>query len=180
MREEILHHTLRFYSTNQELAVRFYILGAKFAKIPFVGRYFAALLNRYALTQHAAFILTYDEVRKVIGAATSIAVGDCKCRKVFHNCDGPIRADIVFGIGFDVFTEVRKEEYTKISGDEALNIIDDCKRHGLVQSLLKCRKDFYAICNCCPCCCVPLRLRKDYGIKGAWVKDADVVDKVLR
>lgn len=141
-----MHHALRFYSANQEFVVRFYMFGAKFTKFPLVGRYFTALLNRYALTQHAAFILTYDEVRKVIASATSIAVGDCKCRKVFHNCSSPIRVDIVFGVGFDVFSEVRKN----------------------------------AICNCCPCCCVPLRLRKDYGIKGALVRDASLLDNALR
>lgn len=174
-----MHHVLRFYSAHQELVLRFYMFGAKFTKLPLVGKYFASLIDRYAVTQHAAFILTYDEVRKVIGAATSIAVGDCKCRKVFKNCDSPIRTDMVFGVGFDVFTEVRKEEYTEINRQKALEIIDDCKRRGLFQSLVKCRHDFYAICNCCPCCCVPLRLRKDYGIKGAWVKNAGVVGNVL-
>lgn len=174
-----MHHALRFYSAHQELAVRFYMFGAKFTKIPFIGKYLIALIDSYAITQHAGFILTHEEARKIIGAATSIAVGDCKCRKVFRNCDNPVRVDIVFGVGFDVFTEVRKEEYTEISRDEALGIIDECKRHGLVQCLLKCQDDFYAICNCCPCCCVPLRLRKDYGIKGAWVKDSGAVDKLL-
>jgi len=34
---------------------------------------------------------------------------------------------------------------------------------------------FYAICNCCSCCCVPLRLKKEYGIGNALVRSDDIV-----
>ncbi|AEA46491.1 hypothetical protein [Archaeoglobus veneficus] len=174
-----MHHVLRFYSANQELVIRFYMLGAKFTRLPVVGRLVRALMNWYAVTQHAAWILTPEEAKKVIDSATSIAVGDCKCRKVFRNCDNPIRTDIVIGVGYAVFTEVRREEYEEISKEEAKKIIDECSRRGLVQSLVKCRGEVYAICNCCTCCCVPLRLRRDYGIKKVWRRDREVLNELL-
>ena len=171
-----MHHALRFYSAHSEIVIRMYMFGAKFTRLPVVGRLVKVLMNWYAVTQHAAWFLTPEEAKKVIDAATSIALGDCTCRKVFKNCSNPIRTDIVIGIGYNVFTEVRTDEYEEITKEEAKKIIDDCSKRRLVQSLMKCRDDVYAICNCCPCCCVPLRLRRDYGIKNVWSKDKSVLD----
>jgi len=35
--------------------------------------------------------------------------------------------------------------------------------------------EFYAICNCCRCCCVPLRLRRDYKLRNTWVRGKGVL-----
>ncbi len=175
-----MHHFLKFYGTNQELVIKFYIWGAKFSRLPFIGSIFKKSMDWYAETQHKALILTKEETKNLIGAATSIAVGECKCRKVFGNCDAPIRADIVFGVGYDVFGQVSEGEYSEISKEEAMDIIDECSRMGLIQCVLKCRDEVYAICNCCPCCCVPLRLSREYGIKGVWVRDKNLVDCLLK
>ncbi len=102
-----MHHALRFYSSKQEFVVRFYMFGAKLTKIPVVGRFVKAFINWFATTQHYAYILTPDEAKMILDAVDKIAVGDCKCRKVFRNCDNPIRTDIVIGVGYDIFTERR-------------------------------------------------------------------------
>jgi hypothetical protein len=175
-----MHHVLRFYSANSELVIRFYIFAAKFTGLPVVGMLVKALMNWYAVTQHAAWILMPEEAKKVIDVATTIALGDCKCRKIFKNCSSPLMTDMVIGVGYDVFTDIRKEEYMDISKDDAKKIIDECSKRRLVQSLVKCRGEVYAICNCCPCCCVPLRLRRDYGIKNVWSRDRSVVDNFSR
>lgn len=173
------HHTLKFYSINQELILRIYMLGAKLAKIPVAGRVVKAIMEWYARNQHSAWILTREEAKELIDRATSIAVGDCKCRKVFKNCDNPLKTDIVLGIGYDVFMEVRKGEYREISKLEAKKIIDECSERGLVHTIVKCQDNFYAICNCCSCCCVPLRLRREYGVKNVWKRDKDILNKFL-
>jgi hypothetical protein len=174
-----MHHALRFYGAHSENVLRLYMLGAKFTRLPVIGRLVKALINWYARTQHAASILTAEEAKRIIDVSTSIALGDCTCRKVFKNCDNTIKTDIVIGVGYDVFRDVRTEEYEKISKEEAKKIIDECRSAGLVQSLLKCKGEVYAICNCCPCCCVPLRLKRDYGIKAVWSRDRRVVDTIL-
>lgn len=174
-----MHHALRLYSINPGLVIRFYMFGAKFTNLPIIGALIRTLINRYALTQHAAYILTPQEAKRVIGAASSIAVGVCRCRKVFKNCEHPIKTDIVFGVGFDVFTDTRKDEFTKISKEEAWNIIDECSRLGLIQTLLRCRDEAYSICNCCTCCCVPLRLRRDFGVRDALSRDKNIVKSLL-
>lgn len=174
-----MHHALRFYGAHSEHIIRFYIIGAKFTRLPVIGRCFTALINWYARTQHVASILTAEEAKRVIDVSTSIALGDCTCRKVFKNCDNAIKTDIVIGVGYDVFRDVTKGEYAEISKEEAKKIIDECRSAGLVQSLLRCKGEVYAICNCCPCCCVPLRLKRDYGIKAVWSRDRRVVDMIL-
>ena len=170
-----MHHVLRFYCAHQELVLRLYMFAAKFSKLPLIGKYVKILMNWYALTRHMAWILTFEEAKRIINKSTSIAVGDCKCRKVFNNCDGPIKTDLVIGIGYDVFTDIRKDEFVKISKEEARNIIDECSKKGLIQTLIKCRGEVYAICNCCMCCCVPLRLNKVYGIKSSWIRDKNAM-----
>ena len=174
-----MHHILRFYSIHQELVLKIYMFTAKFVKLPVVGSRLMTLMNWYATSQHQSWILTSNEAKKVVDGATSIAVGECRCRKVFNNCDGPIMADIVIGIGYNVFTEVRKDEYTKITKEEAGNIIDECRRMGLLHTLVQCKGKVYSLCNCCPCCCVPLRLNKIYGIKKSCQRDKSIMDDLL-
>ena len=174
-----MHHVLRFYTAHQELLLKLYIFAAKLSKLPVIGKFVKILMNWYAFTQHGAFIITPEEAKMVINAATNLAIGDCKCRKIFNNCDDPIRTDIVLGIGHDVFTGTRKDEYVNIDKAEAEKIIDECSERGLVHSLIKCKGEVYAICNCCPCCCVPLRLNKYYGIKHCWSRDKNAVNSFL-
>ncbi|NJD54533.1 MAG: ferredoxin-like protein [Candidatus Methanoperedens sp.] len=174
-----MHHALRFYSAHQELVLRFYMLAAKFTMLPVIGNSVKSLMQWYALSQHRALILTSEEAKKVINAATNVAIGDCKCRKVFKNCHGPIRTEIVIGIGYDIFTDVRKDEFIEISKEEAQKIIDECKRSGLIQSLVQCRKEAYVICNCCTCCCVPLRFSKVYGIGESLSRDKSAVSDFI-
>jgi hypothetical protein len=110
------------------------------------------------VTQHAAWSLTPGETKKVI-ATNKHCCGRLQIQEG-KNCDRQIRTDIVFGVGFDVFTDARKDEYENISKEEAGRIIDECSGIGLAQMLLRCRNDVYALCNCC---CVPSGLRGNTG-----------------
>ena len=61
-----MHHTLRFYGAHLEQIIRFYMFGAKFTRLPVIGRLVTALINWYARTQHSASILTAEEAKRVI------------------------------------------------------------------------------------------------------------------
>lgn len=170
-----MHHVLKFYSLNQEFILRFYMLGAKLTRIPLLGKLVRLFMEWYA-SQHNVWVLTRDEAKKVIDASTSIAVGRCRCREVFGNCDNPLETDIVIGVGSEAFRAARPDEYRVIGKEEAKEIIDACAEKGLIHTIVKCRGDFYAICNCCKCCCVPLRLRRDYGVRSVWGRDKKILD----
>jgi hypothetical protein len=45
----------------------------------------------------------------------------------------------------------------------------------MMHTIMHCRGLFYAICNCCSCCCVPFRLRRHYGVEYAIIRSRDIV-----
>jgi len=105
-----------------------------------------------------------------------VAVAPCTCRKVYHNCDNPIDTEILLGPTRHVLQHAMIAQNShEISKEEATGILRDSHRRGLILTILKCRGDFYAICSCCSCCCVPLRLSKQYGIGEVLVRHRDIV-----
>jgi hypothetical protein len=124
-----------------------------------------------------AYLLTLDEATEIIASSTELAVGPCDCRSVFHNCSNPIDAEIMVSFSGNMFMEERPEDYREITKEEAKGILEQCHQRGLMHTIVKCRHDFYAICNCCACCCVPLRLNREYGIGKALVRSKDIVEQ---
>ncbi|MBI2979396.1 MAG: ferredoxin-like protein [Chloroflexi bacterium] len=173
--EVLMHHSLRFYSQHRQFAIRFYIFWARWTRIPLIGRLVRRVANAYGRNMEGAYLLTATEVEEIVGIAPSLAVGPCDCRTAFSNCDNPINTEIMLGLSGNVFVAENPQEYREITSDEARDILRECHRRGLIHTIVKCRQDFYAICNCCACCCVPLRLSKQYGIGDALNRNDDIV-----
>ncbi len=172
-----MHHTLRFYSRNRESALRLYIFFAKWTRLPLFGRLIRLIGNTWGSNLEGSYLLTTVEANEVIDAAADLALGPCTCRQVFANCDHPRQSEIMLGMSGNVFIDERPSDYREITKGEAKEIIRDSHRRGLIHSIIKCRDNFYAICNCCTCCCVPLRLEQQYGIGGAMSRHPDVVER---
>jgi len=170
-----MHHSLRFYSRHRELFLRYYIFQAKWTRIPIGGRLIRYVANLYGNRLHRAYVLTTAEAEQISDSAAGLALGPCDCRRVFRNCDGPIEAEIMLGLSRNAFVQERPNDYREITRDEAREILRRCHEKGLIHTIVKCREDFYAICNCCPCCCVPLRLSKRYGIGNALARSDNIV-----
>jgi len=169
-----MHHSLRLYSRNREWVVKFYMFWGKRTKLPVIGRLIRWVANAYGSNMERAYMLTTSEAEEIVDIAEGLALGPCTCRTLFKNCDNPISAEIMLGLNGNVFIEDRPEDYREITRDEAREILRQCHERGLVHTIIKCREDYYAICNCCSCCCVPLRLSKQYGI-GALTRSEDIV-----
>jgi hypothetical protein len=86
-----------------------------------------------------------------------------------------VEAEIMLGKGDNPFVAGRPENYRKITIEEARSALEGFRKQGLVSTVIKCNEAFYAICNCCSCCCVPLRLKNDYGIGKAATRSPDIV-----
>jgi len=173
-----MHHSLRLYSRYQEWFLRYYIFMAKWTRIPLVGRVVRRVANLYGTKVHRAYLLTLDEANEIVDSSEGLALGPCTCRAVFHNCSNPINAEIVVGLNRNVFIEERPHNYRQITKQEAKDILAQCHQRGLIHTIVKCRRDFYAICNCCSCCCVPLRLTKKYGIGSALNRKDDTIPSI--
>lgn len=170
-----MHHTLRLYSRHRELALRFYMFWARWTRLPLAGALVRWVGNAWGRNLEGAYLLTTDEAEEVVEMAEGLALGPCACRSVFARCDHPRNAEIMLGLSRNVFVAERPDDYREIDTEEARAILRDCRQRGLVHTIIRCRDDFYAICNCCSCCCVPWRLSKQYGIGAALTRSGGII-----
>jgi NAD-dependent dihydropyrimidine dehydrogenase PreA subunit len=97
-------------------------------------------------------IMPYDDVRALLLSSKSFGVRDCICRKQ-HNltsdkeCRFPIHNCLNFSSG------ERLNDPNAISQTEALRILDETEKEGLVHTVSNSQKGVGYICNCCGCCC---------------------------
>jgi len=163
------------YSRHREFALKFYMFWARWTRIPLVGSLVRWVANAWGGKVEGGHLLTTDEAEEIVDVAEGLALGPCACRQVYKNCDNPINAEIMLGLNGNVFVEERPQDYREISREEAKDILRQSHQRGLIHTIIKCREDYYAICNCCSCCCVPLRLRNEYGIGKALSRSGDIV-----
>lgn len=172
-----MHHSLRFYSKHRQGALKFYMFGAKCTRIPLIGRLVRWVANTYGKNLEGAYLITTDEAEAIVDGAEGVAVGPCTCRDVYQNCDNPVNVELLLGPARHIFTEHMPHDSHEITKQEAKEILKDCHQRGLIHNIIKCKDNFYAICNCCSCCCVPLRLSKQYGIGGTLNRNGDIVQE---
>jgi hypothetical protein len=174
-----MHHTLKFYSSNRRMILRFYIFFAGLTRIPLVGRLVRRGANAYGRNLHRAYLLTPEEAVELVNVAEGVALAPCDCRRVFKNCDHPVNTEILLGPTRHIMLEAMPKDARELSREQAEEILRQNQHRGLILTIIKCRGDFYAICSCCSCCCVPLRLSKKYGIGEALVRHKDIVKEYL-
>jgi Pyruvate/2-oxoacid:ferredoxin oxidoreductase delta subunit len=112
-------------------------------------------------------IVAYDDVKRMIVDAQSFHVHECICRKerklTGHDCAQPLEVCLSFS------SEVRSPGDFSLGGRdipkaEALAILDDAERRGLVHSAFyNTQTGHFGLCNCCPCCCGLLRGIRELG-----------------
>jgi hypothetical protein len=165
------------YSRHRELVLKFYMFWARWTRIPLAGRLVRRVANAYGRNMEGGYLLTTAEAEEIIDISERVALGPCTCRELYRNCDNAIDTEIMLGLNDNVFVAERPQDYREISKQEAKEILRECHERGLIHTIIKCREDFFAICNCCSCCCVPLRLSKQYGIGNALNRDVDIVGR---
>lgn len=157
---------MRVYGKWIDDTLEFYLALGKMSKLPVLGgviRFFARQYGRY---YHGGRAATVEECVEIINSASRISVMDCACRVLNGKCDSPIKTCITVNTGAEVFTSLK--DGTKLSRQEALDIVLDSYEKGLIRAIHHCvSPNTYALCNCCTCCCVPYRLRTEYGIQTA-------------
>jgi len=100
----------------------------------------------------------YHKLKESIKNARVISVTDCICRKEAklngEGCDYPIETCLSFGVAAEYYIE--NGIGRKISVDEAIRIIEEADKAGLVHAGAN-SKHLSNICNCCPCCCASMK-----------------------
>jgi hypothetical protein len=170
-----MHHTLRLYGKHQHRLIHLYISLAGLIRVPLIGKMVRWVANTYAVHGHSGYYLTLAEAEQIVDIANSVSLGPCSCRREFHNCHHPVMSEIVLGNGSSEIYTARSKEFRQVSREEAKEILRQAHKDRLTQSIMRCGDNFYALCNCCNCCCVPSRLRQQYGVGKALVRNVNVV-----
>jgi ferredoxin len=91
----------------------------------------------------------------------SIAVGECPCRAVSENPCLPMDVCMFVGDPGASFIAEHNPKYRKISQEESVAILEAEHQRGHVHCAYFKREmgnRFFAICNCCSCCCVGVQM----------------------
>jgi len=108
-----------------------------------------------ALSHHVA---PYESAREIIQSKEKIAVAECICRtqrKLLNdNCGKPLEVCFVFGSHAEYYLENHMAR--EINQEEALAILDQCEKAGLVNQPANMINPG-GMCNCCGDCCGLLR-----------------------
>jgi electron transport complex protein RnfB len=112
-------------------------------------------------------VATYDDIRKLVEEADWCNVYTCGCRKHKHvagtsACDFPLQSCMVY-YKSDVPIP---EGVTPITKEEAIELLDEFERLGLVHIIANFKKGLTWVCNCCGCCCFELMAYNNYQTKS--------------
>ena len=105
-----------------------------------------------------AVVMPYDQAEKIVASQSRIAVAPCICRRergmLGEACGAPVQTCLIFGAGADFYVENGLGR--EIAQQEAMDIVDQGRKAGLVLQPSNAQKPV-AMCLCCGCCCQILR-----------------------
>ncbi len=109
-------------------------------------------------------VLAFEDARKMLENADSIAVTTCVCRKLMKRCDGPLEVCLQLNRGAEY--NIKRGTGRKVSIDEAIAILKIAEAAGLVHMTENTTGKSNVLCNCCNCCCEMLRFATNEKTKG--------------
>lgn len=127
-------------------------------------------VNRNIELRNLDQVITYRRAKDlVLVNPHNIVVYECPCRSLKKDPCRPTEVCLIVGEPFtDLVRMVQPFRSRRISQQEALQILSEEHERGHVhtawfKSAMIDR--FYAICNCCSCCCLGMKFMVDYGMK---------------
>ncbi len=114
-------------------------------------------------------VMPYEKASTYLDEANSWGVLNCICRVqkklIGEGCDHPIENCLVFSAKVNAFD--RTDDIRSLTKEEALQILEEANKAGLVHSTNNAQKDVNYICNCCTCSCGVLRGMSEKGCLDA-------------
>jgi Pyruvate/2-oxoacid:ferredoxin oxidoreductase delta subunit len=114
-------------------------------------------------------VIPYKHAKDLIlRSPDSIVAYECMCRARKENPCRPTDVCLVVGEPFaGAIAFIQHKKARKISREEAINILEEEDKRGHVHTAYF--KDvmlnrFFAICNCCTCCCAGMKAVKEHNI----------------
>lgn len=105
-------------------------------------------------------VLAYEDVSRMIEEADVIAVTNCTCRLTARKCDRPV--EICMQLGKAGAYALDRGTGRELTRQEALDMLEEAERAGLVHVTMNRASDTHFICNCCNDCCMtfPMLINK--------------------
>lgn len=113
-------------------------------------------------------VIPYPVARDIVlTAPVQMALYDCPCREGQENPCQPVQVCMLFGEPLVSFLlEHHPGKSRRLSREEALKILEEEHNRGHVHTAWfknVCLNRFFAICNCCKCCCGGMISMMKYG-----------------
>jgi electron transport complex protein RnfB len=112
------------------------------------------------------WILPYDDIKAILKSKKSFRVRDCICR-VQQELIGERKCDFPKHVCLTFTSFERPPSDRDITLEQALALIDETEKVGLVHSVSNIAEGIFYVCNCCGCCCGILRGITEYGIENS-------------
>jgi len=115
------------------------------------------------------WIMPYDRLRDMLSSCNTFRVRDCICRKQqdleqTRKCTFPLHVELIFYTGKES-NELPVPPY--VSKEEALAVLEETEKIGLVHTVSNVAEGVFYVCNCCGCCCGILRGITEFGIENS-------------
>ena len=130
--------------------------------------YFNGLKNGTTETREA--FLNYDEIDEYFKDTKHAVVFTCNCRILHNGCDKPVQACIRCDGAIDERTFGKN-----LNRDEVIAAVKDLRKAGLMQNVEADWRNLEGkrhMCNCCDCCCYPMRVEQEMDIRTRRVRVA--------
>jgi len=136
--------------------------------------YLDSLINKEAVDRVPETFLLIEDLDEVLESVRDIRLVPCNCRKLASLCVKPTETCLSFNETITDRTFGRS-----LTKEEAKELVKSAHKKGLmhqVNSDWRTKGPTY-ICNCCSCCCYPLRLAQEKGTKGVFPISQFVVQR---
>lgn len=122
------------------------------------------LQGKRELIENAYFFTLQETLDLIDSIEKQIYVVPCNCKAVAQKCEKPKGVCLLFET--DINSEWDRGHGQVITKEEAKAIVIEADKNGLMHT----SETNHAICNCCGCCCYPIRASKVIGTTGTWPK----------
>lgn len=127
--------------------------------------YLEKLKNKEAVDRAPEAFLMMGELEELLDSVTDIRLVPCNCRKLAERCAKPTETCLSFDASITDRTFGRS-----ISKDTAREIVKKSHQKGLMHQI---NSDWREkgpawMCNCCACCCYPIRVAQEKETKGVF------------
>jgi NAD-dependent dihydropyrimidine dehydrogenase PreA subunit len=128
-----------------------------------VPRPFTRVIPVNVSVEAKTHILDSESVSEIVKRADHLAVTNCTCRLTAKKCNHPLEACIQ--VNNAALYSISRGTGRRIDVNEALQILEQAEKSGLIHVTMNRQKVDHFICNCCPCCCQTMPVLIKGGVR---------------